>query len=299
MLIPTFRPGICWPPKARLWVSVRPSRYPALRQSGKHCRQRADPVRAPSLRWDIDRCWPSTKPAFGFARLAQPEAPSASREIRADRPARPAGPVTSPPHGALPGLRPLQLVRALLGCAGSRVDHPVVGLPYRLDRTLTAVVGCGKRSAKPVSGVAAVGQALSTASRPGPSALPALGHRPVLAVDKASVRVRPAGPARGTVGVQRNPCRPTSSACGTSDFSAARRASWAPPTSARPRSSRLRGFTRRPPSCRSAIPARPNAYVWTCGALRHSTLSAACATGPSHAASSDTSESACAPQRQG
>ena len=38
----------------------------------------------------------------------------------------------------------------------------------------------------------------------------------------------------------------------------------APPTSARPRSSRLRGFTRRPPSCRPAIPARPNDYTWTC-----------------------------------
>ena len=28
--------------------------------------QRADPVRAPSLRRDIDRCWPSTKPASGW-----------------------------------------------------------------------------------------------------------------------------------------------------------------------------------------------------------------------------------------
>ena len=37
-------------------VSVRSSRYPALRQSGKHRReQRAHPVRAPSLRRDIDR----------------------------------------------------------------------------------------------------------------------------------------------------------------------------------------------------------------------------------------------------
>jgi len=40
-------------------------------------------------------------------------------------------------------------------------------------------------------------------------------------------------------------------------------ASWLPPTSARPRSSRLRRSTRRPPSCRSAIPARTNAYAAT------------------------------------
>ena len=41
---------------------------------------------------------------------------------------------------------------------------------------------------------------------------------------------------------------------GARAFFAARRVSLAPPASARPRSSRLRGFTRRPPSCRSAIP---------------------------------------------
>ena len=38
-----------------------------------------------------------------------------------------------------------------------------------------------------------------------------------------------AGPARRAVGVRRNPCRPTSSACGASAFFAARRASWLHP----------------------------------------------------------------------
>jgi len=38
-----------------------------------------------------------------------------------------------------------------------------------------------------------------------------------------------AGPARRTVGLRRNPCRPTSSACGASAFFAARRASWLHP----------------------------------------------------------------------
>ncbi len=43
--------------------------------------------------------------------------------------------------------RPLQLVRALLGCAGSGVDRPVVGPLYRHDRTVTRG---GNRSAEPV-----------------------------------------------------------------------------------------------------------------------------------------------------
>ena len=62
-------------------------------------------------------------------RLVQPDAPSASGEIRADRPTRPVGPVRSSPHGALPG------------CAGSWVDRSVVGPLYRRDRTLTSGAG--------------------------------------------------------------------------------------------------------------------------------------------------------------
>ena len=80
-------------------------------------------------------------------RLAQPDAPSASGEIRAGRPARRAGPVLSSPHGAASWFRPLQLVRALLGRAGSRVDRPVVGPRYRDDRTVT-----GERGERRVAG---------------------------------------------------------------------------------------------------------------------------------------------------
>ena len=39
----------------------------------------------------------------GLVKVAQPEAPSASGEIRADGSVRPAGPGGSSPHGALPG----------------------------------------------------------------------------------------------------------------------------------------------------------------------------------------------------
>ena len=104
-----------------------------------------------------------------------------------------------------------------------------------------------------------LGKQRRTASRSGPGARPCAGHRPVLAVANASVRLAPPQ-ARRALGVRRNPCRPTSSACGASAFFAARRRFLAPPTSARPRSSRLHGFTRRPPNCRSAIPAGPNVY---------------------------------------
>ncbi len=70
-------------------------------------------------------------------------------------------------------LRSLQLVRALLGCAGSRIDRPVVGPLYRHDRTVTP----GRnRSAKPVSGVPAVGQASSHSEPIRSGALPAQGH---------------------------------------------------------------------------------------------------------------------------
>ncbi len=69
-----------------------------------------------------------------------------------------------------------------------------------------------------------------------------------------------AGPARRAVGVRRNPCRQTNSACGGSAFFAARRASWLCPLQLVRALSPLRGCTRRPPSCRSAIPAGPNAY---------------------------------------
>ncbi len=90
-----------------------------------------------------------------------------------------------------------------------------------------------------------------TASRSGPGALPAQGtstgagrrqrQRPVgplprpyrlarTVTDRVSVRRsrygHAAGPARRAVGVQRNPCRLTNSACGGSAFFAARRASW-------------------------------------------------------------------------
>ena len=74
-----------------------------------------------------------------------------------------------------------------------------------------------------------------------------------------------AGPARRAVGVRRNPCRLTSGACGTSAFFAAWRASWLRPLQLVRALSPLRGFTRRPPCCRSAIPRRPNAYVWMSG----------------------------------
>ena len=43
--------------------------------------QRADPVRAPSLRRDIDRCWPSTTAAAGWpARTSIPGSPNAYRQ---------------------------------------------------------------------------------------------------------------------------------------------------------------------------------------------------------------------------
>ena len=70
-------------------------------------------------------------------RLAQPDAPSASREILADGPARPAGPVRSSPHGALPGSAHFSLSKLFLRCAGSRADRPVVDPLYGLDRTVT------------------------------------------------------------------------------------------------------------------------------------------------------------------
>ena len=57
-------------------ASVRPSRYPALRQSGKHRRTASRSGRAPSLRRDIDRCWRSTTPASGWpAPMSIPAAP--------------------------------------------------------------------------------------------------------------------------------------------------------------------------------------------------------------------------------
>ena len=64
---------------------------------------------------------------------------------------------------------------------------------------------------------------------------------------------------RRAVGVRRNPCRLTSPACAAGAFLAGRRASWLRPLQL-VRASRLRGFTRRPPSCRAAIPARLNGY---------------------------------------
>ena len=97
--------------------------------------QRADPVRAPSLHRDIGRCWPSTTPAYRLAR----------RAVGVPRnPCRP----TSSACGAsaffaarrAAWLRPPQLVRALLGCAGSRVDRPVVGPPYRRCGSRASIV---------------------------------------------------------------------------------------------------------------------------------------------------------------
>ena len=68
------------------------------------------------------------------------------------------------------------------------------------------------------------------------------------------------GPARRAVGVQRNPCSLTGSACGGSAFFAARRASWLCPLQLVRALSPLRGFTRRPPSVgppyRSGSPSR-------------------------------------------
>ena len=58
-----------------------------------------------------------------------------------------------------------------------------------------------------------------------------------------------------------NPCRLTNSACEAGAFFAAVRASRLRPLQLVRALSALRGFTRRPPSRRSAIPARPNAYV--------------------------------------
>ena len=69
-----------------------------------------------------------------------------------------------------------------------------------------------------------------------------------------------ADPARRAVGVRRVPYRPTSSACGGQCVLHRTARLLAPPHQLGPRSSRLRGFTRRPPSCRAAIPAGPNAY---------------------------------------
>ena len=60
------------------------------------------------------------------------------------------------------------------------------------------------------------------------------------------------GPARRAVGVRRNPCRLTNSACG--------------PVRSSPHGalfSAARVHAHRPPSCRSAILGRPNAYPWS------------------------------------
>ncbi len=57
------------------------------------------------------------------------------------------GPVRSSPHGALPGSARFGSSALFLRCAGSRVDRPVVGPPYRRGRTVT--LRCN-RSAEPV-----------------------------------------------------------------------------------------------------------------------------------------------------
>ena len=54
-------------------------------------------------------------------------------------------------------------------------------------------------------------------------------------------------PSQTAVGLRRNPCRLTYSACGGSAFFAARRASWLGPLQLVRALSPLRGFTRRPP----------------------------------------------------
>ena len=69
------------PARVATRVSVRSSRYPTLRQSGKHRRtaSRSGPGALPCTE-DIDRCWPSTTPASAWpGRMSVPRRPNAYR----------------------------------------------------------------------------------------------------------------------------------------------------------------------------------------------------------------------------
>ncbi len=60
-----------------LSVSVRSTRYPAFRQSGKHRRTASRSGPGLSLRRTFDRCWPSTTPASGWpAPMSIPGSPN-------------------------------------------------------------------------------------------------------------------------------------------------------------------------------------------------------------------------------
>ena len=102
-------------------------------------------------------------------------------------------------------LRPLQLVRALPGCAGLRVDRPVVGPLYRHDRTITPRTRgpADPRNPADTRGPADADNAGSSAVRParpraGATGEPSPGTRlPGLPIRRwlpREVRVRAAGP---------------------------------------------------------------------------------------------------------